>query len=302
MSHLAPTFCSGHREYPSSFEAGFSHVFAAQCEEQNRILRRDAVASTLLHRFDPNGDSCNSLYFKRSGIDNVIRKLCVDLGSVSPGVRFAYSGSVAKQTFVPNISDVDILCYNPYWEEHHPQQAIDAIMEVASKIMASQRHTRSVVVGPIDGTWIDLVPTVRLDHSIAIPSPDGEHWPEIHPWSFARELDKVDLWFSGLVKPAIRIVKLAYRAVLSESTLTGHQIEAISQYVCGRNKPQANLLNLFRLIISQAHCAVELSLPDTSGQFDIVDHDLGPIGDLRRRDLIALLRRTSQTILEEEKP
>jgi predicted nucleotidyltransferase len=219
--------------------------------------------------------------------------------------RPLFGGSVAKNTYVEGLSDVDALVVLD--REDLRDATPDVVREQFRDTLdarLSHADVKSVDIGQLavtveyhDGTEIQLLPAIEHGDRLAISSQDGRNWTTIHPRSFTRRLTEVNKSQGSTVVPAIKLAKQIIAAQIPEGHRpSGYHVEALAvaafdDYAGSRN-PKAMLTHYF----AAAARGVLSPIKDISGQSHHVDESLGLSGSTERRALASKLQRIADTM------
>ena len=144
-----------------------------------------------------------------------------------------YGGSVAKKTYVDGLSDIDSLLVidDTSLADKSPADALDRMvgilgghLEGASRV---SRGRMAVTVEYEDGMEIQLLPALRRDGGLKVPSSRTEGWSHINPEGFQQALSKANADCGGKLIPVIKLAK-AVNATLPEALrLSGYHMESL---------------------------------------------------------------------------
>ncbi len=271
---------------------------AREIDEQARF---DAEVN---HRLAQRFASINARDAEKIGryLDDILGALKDDVGGVE---RTLFGGSVAKNTYVEGLSDVDALVVldRADLKDASPEQVREQFCR-ALKAALTHADVAEVSSGALavtvkyhDGTEIQLLPAVQRGERLAISSTDGKEWKSIHPRSFARDLTEVNKNQGGAAVPSIKLAKQIIAAQMPEGErLSGYHVEALAvaafrDYVGSRN-PKAMLTHFF----ATAARGVLQPIHDVSGQSRHVDESLGAARSAAREALSRRLQRVADTM------
>lgn len=227
-------------------------------------------------------------------------------GSLDSMDRLLFGGSVAKQTYVDGLSDVDSLVV--LTDETLADKTPDVVMvefETALRSRLPQGEVRDIQIGQMavtvnfrDGTEIQLLPAVQKEGSVLISSADGKAWSQINPKAFARDLSRVNQRQGGSVVPAIKLAKAILANQLSDKAPSGYHLEAlaISAFTdyTGPRTPKAMVSQLF----VRAASDVLRPIQDVTGQSHYVDEYLGGADSPARRELARSIQQLGKMMSE----
>jgi hypothetical protein len=137
---------------------------------------------------------------------------------------------------------------------------------------------------------------VQQGDRLAISSPDGQSWTQIHPRSFARELTEVNQRQAGQVVPAVKLAKAIIAGLPETERLSGYHVEALAiaafRSYDGTRTPKAMLTHFFETAVQY----VRTPIHDVTGQSRHLDEGLGPAGSADRQRISDSLDRIAQTM------
>ena len=156
---------------------------------------------------------------------------------VEDSLQTLFGGSVAKHTYVDGLSDVDTLLVVD--EDKLGAQAPKEILsklESAAKQLENEGRVESVHAGTLaltvtyaDGSEIQLLPSIKSDSSLKVPSWDGTSWSPIKPESFQKGLTKRNEETSGRLIPTIKLLKTLFEKKIPEKQRpSGYHIESLA--------------------------------------------------------------------------
>jgi hypothetical protein len=213
--------------------------------------------------------------------------------------RLLFGGSVAKQTYVEGLSDVDSLVVLR-GEELTDETPADVREEFAQLLrgklnMGEIREIRTgdlaVTIEYKDGPEIQLLPARERGGELEISSPSGKRWMAIEPRAFASRLSEVNAKQANAVVPAIKLAKAVIGNLPESQRLNGYHAEALAvaafEDYSGPRSPKAMVTHFFESAASN----VTKPVADITGQSSHVDEALGPAMSQDRQRLAAVLRR-----------
>lgn len=205
--------------------------------------------------------------------------------------RLLFGGSVAKQTYVEGLSDVDslvILSSKDYGNlapadvMEKLQQALESKLD-RSEAIEIRSGDLAVTVKYDDGLEVQLLPAVERDGKLSITAPSGDSWAAIDPEAFAQRLSAVNKSQAGAVVPAIKLAKSVLASEPDTRRPNGYHLEALAvaafENYSGPRNPKATLTHL----LESAAKNVKRPIPDVTGQSRLVDEKLGGENSVNRR-------------------
>ncbi len=212
------------------------------------------------------------------------------------------AGSVAKNTYVDELSDIDALAVidRKDLQDKNPQEVLTVFYkllktEITADNMASiKKGDMAITVKYRDGTEIQLLPALRSGNKVSVPNADQSGWNETSPKVFQRALTQSNQTLDGSLVPTIKLMKRMMANLPREKQLTGYHYEALAldaaKNYSGPNTPKSLLLH----VLDSASKRVMQPIQDTTGQSRTVDKYMEGAGSLKRRiasDALAGLAR-----------
>jgi len=216
--------------------------------------------------------------------------------------RLLFGGSVAKQTYVEGLSDIDslVILRGEDLAEKTPDE-VKAELEKQLNAKLDKGRIDEISSGDLavtvrykDGLEIQLLPAVERDKELSISSLSGERWVSIEPRAFAARLTKVNKEQAGAVVPAIKLAKSVLASEPDAQRPGGYHLEALAvaafEGYTGPRNPKAMLTHLFE----SAAQNVKRPIHDVTGQSKNVDEDLGAANSIARRRIAGELGRIAR--------
>ena len=220
--------------------------------------------------------------------------------------RLLFGGSVAKHTYVDGLSDVDALVIldDEVINEMSPSEVRNNFAASLSQALP-QGNVRDIREGAMavtleymDGTEIQLLPAVRTNSGLAVPSWDGESWSSIQPQAFARELTNSNQSLGGRVIPTVKLTKALIASNLGEKAVSGYHVEALAleafDSYSGPRTPKAMVEHFLQFATER----VLRPIRDLTGQSRYVDEHLGASNSGARQGLAQSLRQLRASLDE----
>ena len=226
-----------------------------------------------------------------NGYLDSIQEALVERGHQVENLRFG--GSVAKHTYVDGLSDVDalVILEDESLEGLSPEDVRRDFAESLRRslprgnIREIREGAMAVTIEYLDGTEIQVLPSVRTPNGIAVSSRDGSSWSPIQPQAFAQALTKVNQDQGGRVVPAIKLSKAIVANKLGDGEISGYHMEALAIEAFGAysgpRTPKAMLTHL----VQHASQRVLNPIRDVTGQSRYVDENLGEANSVSRQNL-----------------
>ena len=287
----------GTGSYFSAADARLLEEEARRRLEQSRV---DSTVNSFLQR-ELTDINDRDIELTNSRLEAIEQALGSRLGEIE---RLLFGGSVAKHTFVSGLSDVDALVEIAEEEisDRSPAAVISSLARALRQALPQgeveeiRQGGMAVTVTYRDGTEIQLLPAIRENGELAVPSWDSSSWIPIRPREFARVLTATNQGQGGAVVPAVKLAKAIFANRLGDDGPSGYHVEALAveafrQY-SGPRTPKAMVTHLVR-------CASERVLRpigDISGQSRYVDGSLGEGNSAARLTLSRSLERLARTM------
>jgi predicted nucleotidyltransferase len=218
--------------------------------------------------------------------------------------RTLFGGSVAKNTYVEGLSDVDALVVlRDVPESATPREVLEQFRQTLEGRL-SHADVASVTAGALavtvtyhDGTEIQLLPAVHRGDRNAISSGDGTEWKSIHPRSFAKALTDLNAAQGRAVVPAIKLAKSVIGAQMAEDARpSGYHVEALALAAFKDYNGSRNTKAMLTHFFAAAARGVLKPIKDISGQSHHVDERLGEPNSGARQTLSRDLQQIADTM------
>lgn len=153
---------------------------------------------------------------------------------VEKSIDHLYGGSVAKHTYVDGLSDIDslLIINGTEFEDLKPKnilQKMDA--DLNERLGGSVKITHgqlAVTISYPDSMNLQLLPAIRTDGGLKIPSARTEGWSEIDPERFQSALTKRNAECGAKLVPTIKLAKAVIANLPDQYQLTGYHVESIA--------------------------------------------------------------------------
>lgn len=200
-----------------------------------------------------------------------------------------FGGSVAKNTYVDGMSDIDSLTLFDR-KELHGRSPSEVLSDMANSVRGAPgvkdvyHGEMAVTVEYGDGMSIQMLPAVRQSNGkLRVPSSRGlDEWSSINPKRFQEALTRRNEECGGKLVPTIKLAKAINSTLPEAQRLSGYHVEsmAISAFR-GYDGPKTTLDMLPRFF-EQAKELVKSPVRDSTGQSVHVDGYLGDAGSSKR--------------------
>lgn len=207
----------------------------------------------------------------------------VEDGTITP----TFGGSVRKHTYVDGISDVDSLFVLKGEELKglDPSQALDFFeskVKTAFPDAKPDRDRMSLRI-PHEGAVLEILPAIRREGKLCIPSESGKTWSGINPEGFFRKLSEINDRCNGKVVPTIKIAKGINETFPANQRLSGYHLESLSIEAFKDYAGPRNTKAMIEHLIGFATERVLSPIRDKTGQSFHVDEYAGPKGSEPRK-------------------
>jgi hypothetical protein len=218
----------------------------------------------------------------------------VEEGEITP----VFGGSVRKHTYVDGISDVDSLFVLKGDElaALSPNEALDFFETKVNKAFPHAKTERDAMALRInnEGVVLEILPAVRREGQLCIPSESGDTWSKINPQAFFRKLSDVNERYGGKVVPTIKIAKGINETFPPNQRLSGYHLESLAiDAFKGYTGPQ-NTKAMVEHFVGYAAEHVLNPIRDKTGQSLHVDEYAGAKGSELRKLMAQNLDRVSR--------
>ena len=230
-----------------------------------------------------------------------LRQVVRDLGlAVDGAIDTLFGGSVAKNTYLEGISDVDalVLLNNTELAGKPPEDA----KALLARTLAGRYGREAVKAGALavtltlKGSIIQLLPALRAGSHLKIASTHGDRWSSINPQTFARALTAANRNLDHKLVPCIKLIKGIISTLPDARQITGYHTESIAINVFKQYSGPRTHKAMLRHFFNEASGHILSPIRDRTGQSAHVDDDLGAANSLRRRIIADSLDRIGRKI------
>lgn len=192
-----------------------------------------------------------------------------------------FGGSVAKHTWVDGLSDIDsLLIVNG---TKFQGQAPSAILDEMTRILKTKaldakniwHGQMAVSVEYPDGMIVQLLPAVRLQEGLRIPSAKRDGWATIDPVGFREALSRTNADCGGKLVPTIKLAKAVIGTLPETQRLSGYHIESLAIAAFKNYAGPKTTSAMLPAFFERARELVLNPIKDSTGQSVHVDEDLG---------------------------
>jgi hypothetical protein len=145
-----------------------------------------------------------------------------------------FGGSVAKHTYVDGFSDIDSLLVLDA-EKFADQFPAAILKQMAATLQKSLEDEATVETGRMaitltypDGMKIQLLPALRLEGGLHVPSFVHDGWAQINPEAFQAALVRRNGECGGRLVPTIKLAKAVIAAFPEKYQLSGYHTESLA--------------------------------------------------------------------------
>ncbi len=211
-----------------------------------------------------------------------------------------FGGSVSKKTYVEGLSDVDALLIIS--ESKMEGDSPEAVLKKLTTILAGKLSSEvavsagklAVTVRYPDGMEIQLLPALRKEDRVRVPSAQGDKWSSIRPRDFTRALTRRNQQCGGKLVPTIKLAKSIIGAWPESQQLSGYHIEALAIAAFRGYQGRRTLSVMLRHFFQSAKDLVLAPIRDRTGQSVNVDEYLSGARSPQRQEISHLLDRSAK--------
>lgn len=216
-----------------------------------------------------------------------IRSLLSDYLESSINIR--RGGSWRKHTYVDGLSDVDCLFIlnSTKFAGESPQQLLDELTQLLKNQLGKkatvERGDLSVRITYEDGPELQILPALKNEKGIRIPSGDSEGWSRIvNPENFAERLTEINQNLNGNIIPVIKLAKGTINDVGLTHKVKGYHTEALAIEIFQNYSGERTKKAMLEYFFLKAAELVRKPIKEVSGQSQYVDDYLGVAGSVER--------------------
>lgn len=215
----------------------------------------------------------------------------IEEGAITP----VFGGSVRKHTYVDGISDVDSLFIlkGEEFKTLKPREALDLFESKVRSVIPDAKLERDRMSLRIqhEGRTLEVLPAVRRDDQLCIPSETGNAWSKINPQAFFKKLSEINDRNGGKVVPTIKIVKGINDNFPEDQRMTGYHIESLAIEAFKNYEGHQNTKAMVEHLVGFASERVLAPVRDKTGQSLHVDEYAGAQGSKQRKVMAQNLDR-----------
>jgi hypothetical protein len=206
-----------------------------------------------------------------------------------------FGGSVAKHTYVDGLSDIDSLLILDS-AKFADQTPAAVLTQMAATLRTKLESTVTVETGGMavtltytDGMKIQLLPALRSDTGLHVPSFVHGGWSNIDPEGFQRALVKRNGECGGKLVPTIKLAKAVVASFPEKYRLTGYHIESLAIAAFRNYEGVKTTSRMLPHFFERSKDLVLAPIRDSTGQSIHVDEYLGDENSALRKELSHVL-------------
>lgn len=232
---------------------------------------------------------------------NAKRQEIVDIleDKLDSHIDIPFGGSVAKNTYVDGLSDVDALIVLKEFgtRDFSPAEIRTEITDLLKHRLRSavvEEGTVAITISYADGTELQLVPAIKQDGRLRVPSWTGKSWSAINPRSFTDALTRHNSRCDGKLIPTIKLAKSVISNLPLAQHVSGYHVEAMAIDVFRRYTGEKTTSRMLPYFFEKASKSVLKPLRDSTKQSVNVDGYLGSARSSERKQLSHLFERIAK--------
>ena len=206
-----------------------------------------------------------------------------------------FGGSVAKHTYVDGLSDIDTLLVinGSKFEDQTPSKILDRIQAILRgrlpKDVEIDHGRMAVSIKYPDNMVIQLLPSIRNENVMKVPSARHTGWSEIDPNGFREALTYHNELCGGKLVPTIKLAKAIIANMPEQYRLTGYHVESLAIAAFKKYEGKKTTETMLPLLFERAKGLVLAPIRDSTGQSVHVDGYLGAENSDLRQNVSHLL-------------
>ena len=204
-------------------------------------------------------------------------------------INIRRGGSWSKHTYVDGLSDVDFLFVlsSTKFAGESPQQLLDELTQLLKRQLGDkatvERGDLSVRITYGDGPELQILPALKNEKGVRIPSGDSEGWSRVvSPEKFAEKLTAINQNLNGNVIPVIKLAKGTMSDVGLNPKVKGYHAEALAVEIFQNYNGERTKKAMLEYFFSKASELVRRPIREVSGQSQYVDDYLSSAGSAER--------------------
>jgi hypothetical protein len=145
-----------------------------------------------------------------------------------------------------------------------------------------------------DGMQIQLLPAIKTEIGLKIPSSRRDDWSKIEPRGFQSALSKANEICGGKLVPTIKLAKAVLGTLPEQQRLSGYHIESLAIAAFRGYAGPTTTASMLPEFFDKARELVLSPIRDRTGQSVHVDEYLGDAGSAARNNASHLLNRLAK--------
>jgi len=238
----------------------------------------------------------------KTHIDTVLQSLSKEVDS---SLNTLLGGSVAKNTYVSGVSDVDSLVFLN--SSHLQSKTPSEVLEYFKGIITDRLPQTNVTAGKMaitinfsDGCSLQLLPAISTTNGFKIPNQNDNSWSKINPKAFTDELTSANQACGRKVIPLIKLAKGVIANLPEKQKITGYHSEALAVDIFKNYTGELRYSTMLQHYFSQASKLTRTPIIDKAGQSYYVDEYLGSANSAKRKVIADAFDRLSRKMLNSK--
>jgi len=183
-----------------------------------------AFLSSLLTKFNSRDNEAINRHLTQ--IKNALDK------EIEGTVDLLFGGSVAKQTYIDGLSDIDTLVILDKAElaNENPATVYKYLIQRLKERFPSteiKAGTLAVTLCFADSE-IQILPVVRSGQNLKIADQSGQNWTQIKPKAFSEKLSQTNQQVGRKIVPVIKLAKAIIANLPQKHQITGYHAESLA--------------------------------------------------------------------------
>lgn len=218
--------------------------------------------------------------------------------AIDESVDLLFGGSIAKNTYLKGLSDVDCLVLvDSSFTATSPSELKDQFAAALKRKYGDKVWVGALAVTvEASGQTIQLLPAIRAGKGVRIGTPDGDEWSRINPQKFAKKLSQSNVASGNKLVPTIKLAKGIIAGLPEGLRPSGYHVESLAINIFRDYAGSGKHQDMLRYFFSKAPEHILKPIKDSTGQSVHVDDSLGPVHSPLRHTLARSLDRISRRI------
>lgn len=218
-------------------------------------------------------------------------------------VDLLFGGSVAKNTYVEGMSDVDALVVVNDTElaSKDPQAVCDYIQARLSERLKDRVDADGFAVNVhFSDVTVQVIPVIRKGDDLLLPNAECTEWSRIRPSAFTKTLTDANKACSGKLVPTIKLAKVLLSDLPDQRRPSGYHLENLAVEAFADYKGPYTPREMLHHFFLKASTLVRTPIRDRTGQSSHVDDYLGEKTSLERLMVTDSLARIGRRLLNAD--